>query len=574
MSPHVVTSIKRPVTDMSSSQNSLSENKNTRVRLHEWNMGGGQRIAFLLGLSALTCAVIVFSLRIKTGLRLFEFGDETEKFVVAQMLNQGLHLYRDVFAHHGPVPYMLAHLYTKVISQTDFSFIRLEVAFLAAASCLSVAFSPILKSVTARVWAAALYLFLLSFVWVLQGIHMLLYHPIGGFLFVIALSQMVLPALFGEEINDNGLFFSGFSLTLTCFSAYTFGPAAVFFVFSTLLSLKVSPEIPGRYLKKFSLGMVSALTIVVLWLIAFGDLLGYLVYHYYFNQKVYAKFIDFSSLQILDNFNLSFSPQNIVQTTSVCFLIAWIYALIWIAFNKSGIVRTVLLKAGAVLFLLAAVLFVNPRGMSTFHNAGFVVLNLAAVSLITARILQSQLRNFSWWGLIHSLALMMLIVFITKQVSQNAISTPHGASERDFTRFVVDQKPEQSEIYDYVRSVADKKERILSLVFSPGVYIKAGRLPASGHFYYLPWQAEYNHASVLGYKIDICKDIEALRPPVIWLDNWKVWDTYALDQYEPCVPDLIKRHYTPLSGHGGFYIRKDIKRRQPFLSGHRLWTNP
>jgi hypothetical protein len=516
-----------------------------------------QQVVLLLGFLAFICAAILFGIRAKLGLRLFEFCDESEKFVAAQMMNQGLHIYRDIFAHHGPVPYMIAHLYANIVSSTDFSLIRLAVVFLALLSCLSISFSPILKSITARVWVAAVYLSVLSSVWVLQGIHMLLYQQIGGFLFVIVLAQMVLPALLGEKMTRTGLFFSGFSLTLACFSAYSFGPAAVFFVISTFLSLIAFRENLSIYIKNIFIGIVSALSIVVLWLVSFGDLLGYLIYHFYFNQKIYAPFIGFSSRAILNNFNIAFTPHRRIDALSVFFFILWISVLVFIALNKTPKIKDALLKSGAIFFLFMAVLFVNPRGGYGFYNAGVVVINLAVISLTAALLLQNQFSKSSWSRLIPSILFMVLLVVGTEQVSRNAKSSPFKIAKKDFLAFVVDQKPEQGGIYDFIRSITKNEDKILSLIFNPSIYIKIGRLPASGHYYYLPWQAAYNHASVLDYKIDICKDIIANKPSVIYFYYQKVWGKYAIDKYEPCIIDLIKNRYSRLPG-GNFYIRNDI----------------
>jgi hypothetical protein len=143
-------------------------------------------------------------------------------------------------------------------------------------------------------------------------------------------------------------------------------------------------------------------------------------------------------------------------------------------------------------------------------------------------------------------------------VSRNAKSSPYKVAKKDFLAYVADQKPQQGGVYDFIRSITNQDDKVLSLVFNPSLYVKLGRLPASGHYYYFPWQAKYNRASVLDYKIDICKDIVANRPPVIWFDNWKVWGGYAIGKYEPCVPELITSRYTPLSGERNYYIRNDI----------------
>lgn len=528
-------------------------------RLRHGRADGRQlQVTFVLGLIAFISAALIFGQRVKVGLRLFEFGDESEKFVAAQMLNQGLHLYRDIFAHHGPLPYMIAHLYANFVSPTDFSRIRLAVVFLAGLSCLTIILSPILKSLTVRLWAAAAYLSVLSSVWVLQGIHMLLYHQIGGFLLVIVLTQMVVPALLGEKVTRIGLFFSGFACTLACFAAYAFGPAAVFLVVSTSLSFMASRERLTRHAKAICFGSITAVSLVVAWLISFGDLLGYLIYHFYFNQKIYAFFIRFSPRAIFNVFNLAFTPQRRIDALSFIFFILWIFIVAVMVWRKGQKMRDLLLRFGAIFFLVLAVLFMNPRGMYGFYNAGVVVVNLAMVSLMATGILQQQFRQISWLRLIPSLLFIVLSVAGTEQVSRGAVSSPYKVAKKDFMAYVADQGQEQGGIYEFVRSITTKDDKVLSLIFNPSFYIKTGRLPASGHYYYFPWQAAYNRRSILDYKIDICQDIAANRPAVIWFDNWRVWGGYAIGMYEPCVPALIKSRYTCHSGERNLYIRNDI----------------
>ncbi|MCX7087958.1 MAG: hypothetical protein NTV00_07890 [Methylococcales bacterium] len=530
----------------------------TRIKIHVKHLNTQQSVVLLLGLFAFICAVLLFCVNVKEGLRLFEVGDETEKFVAAKMLHHGQHLYRDVFAHHGPIAYMLAHFYTAVVSETDFSFIRLELAFLALASCLAISCSPILNGITTRVWAAALYLFILSSVWAVQSIHMLLYQQIGGFLFVIALSQMLIPALLAEPISKAGLFFSGFSLTLACFSAYAFGPAAVLFVASSTLALIATKQNIKSHVNNFLLGSLLAIAIVVWWLIFFGDLLGYFIYHFYFNQEIYTHFIGFSSGIVFNNIVFSTAPDAIIQTLAVSFLGVWICMLVFITLNKTDNAKDIALKSCAIFLLFMAVLLVNPRGLSGFQNAGFVVLNFAAISLLAAFVLQKQISKLSASNTIQALVCIVLLIFLTEYVSKAAVSTIHGVTKKEYPLQLVDIKPSDDPVYHYIRSIVKENDTILSLPFNALLYLKVNRLPASGHYYYLPWQAAYNRMPFLEYKIDLCNDIDIKKPPVIWFNNWRVWDTFSMSEYEPCIPNSLERHYIQHPDWENFFIRTDL----------------
>ena len=54
-------------------------------------------------------------------------------------------------------------------------------------------------------------------------------------------------------------------------------------------------------------------------------------------------------------------------------------------------------------------------------------------------------------------------------------------------------------------------------------YIFANRLPASGYFFYFPWQKEYNDKPVLGVKIDPIKDILEKKPDSKYTLSDKLW---------------------------------------------------
>jgi hypothetical protein len=153
----------------------------------------------------------------------------------------------------------------------------------------------------------------------------------------------------------------------------------------------------------------------------------------------------------------------------------------------------------------------------------------------------------------------MFLTVPVEIISEDAVSTPNGVAKANYSVCTQEFKPGEGVIYDFIHSITKKDEKILSLVFNPFLYIKADRLPASGHYYYLPFQAAYNRVSIFNYKIDICNDIITNRPTVIWFDNLIIWNKYSIDQYEPCVIDIIKNDYT-LFHRLNLYIRNDIVR--------------
>lgn len=497
----------------------------------------------------LAVALILFLWRAWTGIHLFEFGDESEKFVIAKMLDQGLHLYRDIFSHHGPVPYMVAHLYSSLVSASDFTWARVAIVLLAGAAGASVVLSPAIRTVQGRILATIVFLWVLSAFWVLQSLHMLMYQSIGGFLLLIAFAQWVAPALLGEKPRPVGVFVSAFVLVMACFSAYAFGPAAVLMTASAMIGLVASRTTLRAHAAPFLLGVLVALTLAIGWMLLFADLPGYLVYHFYFNQYVYIQHSGASFQAVLNSFKIALSGDRLVHTAAVLFFAVWAFAMtLWVV-RKSVSQQRGLLRIVGLLLLLAAVPFMNPRGGTGFQGATFVIFNIGALALSVGVAYHALSR-------MAALGVVVLVLVLSEAAAHYSVSSPHGVARKDFGTNLALPKPLDQQAHGFIRAATNEQDPFVALIFDPIRYVRADRLPASGHFNYLPWQAAYERASVAGYQIDICADLEQYRPKVIWFDNWKVWDRYWMSEYEPCVIDLIGKHYRHVQE--GLYLRSDM----------------
>lgn len=518
------------------------------------------RLILYAGLITACIGLVFFVFRIREGLNLFEFGDETEKFVAAQMINSGQHLYSDVFSHHGPFPYIISHLYTLLVSPNDFTHIRIFLGILALLSCAAIFFTPVYKTTASRVWAAGIYLFLLSSVWSLQWIHMLLYQQIGGFLLAIPFLHLFIPLFFEVKPNRYGLLASGIAVTYACFTAYSFGLSAILLVAASIV-LAV-PAVGKVDLKNlilpFLVGVLLGVSSILFWILRFADLKGFFVYHFYFNQKIYSEFIEFSVMNIFDMFTFSVSPKSINHTFTLTLFICWVIYFISVSVNNIS-AKSLKTKTVALLIFAFSVLFVNPRNGIGFHDSGFVIVNFAIFSFACGLAIQLYLERNNFNGAIRLIFILLIIVFIVEEVNSHGLSSPNGITRGEFIKENnhILMKPEGGATNDFIRAMTKKDGDLISLVFNPSLYVKTDRLPASGYYYYLPWQAAYNKNAIAGYRIDICTDIESRSPSIIWFDNEKIWG-YSIENYEPCVPYIIRKNYTPMGGHGPLYIRKDL----------------
>lgn len=515
---------------------------------------------FILTSASIFCVVgcfLIFILRAYNGLNILEFSDETEKFVAAKLINEGMKLYKDIFAHHGPVPYIIAHAYSNVISQTDFTLIRLVMIFFALFSSVCIYFSPVLKSAAVRSLVTASYLFMLSSIWILHKLNVVHYSGIGGFLLVVPAMQLILPLFLGVSPRKNGAFFSGVAMAVLWFLGYCYWPSAVFFVlaFFILLHLNKSNLNLKGIVVSFWIGVLSAFLLILLWMVLYADPKGFIIYHIYFNQAVYAKFIKFNPLSdLLKFFKISFEDYALIHTaTLIGFFSCFIFFVVK-SYNKK------FFYFAAVFLFFLAIVSVNPRGGFDFHDSPFEILAISLFSLMCGVYVQENMerRHVSKKHVVKCFLLFLIPVVVFECISSNAVLASYNRLSRDELQKKSPTLLKESDksLYKFVRSFVAKDEHVQALVFEPSFYIYSNRRPASGQYYYLPWQAEYNKHPVPGYCIDICQDIKNNQPPLVFFDHWTVWGSYSLDTYEPCVKRILDSSYLPLNQTSTLYVRQ------------------
>jgi hypothetical protein len=203
------------------------------------------------------------------------------------------------------------------------------------------------------------------------------------------------------------------------------------------------------------------------------------------------------------------------------------------------------------------VAFANARGESGLGDSGFLTSNLALFAIAVSAVLERNLLGGSKRGIVHSISACLIVALLVSQIGGYAESFL-GIPQKEASSYVEPMKPDKSAIYEFVRAITRKDGDLLVLNYNATLYLKADRLPASGNLFYLPWQAEYNNSPKYGYKVDICSDIRMRRPAVIWFFNWRVWEKYSIDDYEPCVLSLIAAGYRPLRFDSPWHIRNDL----------------
>ena len=418
-------------------------------------------------------------------------------------------LVKDILLSHGPLEDLLAWLMTYLTGTQDFSRARLIVVALALAACLAVATSPALgRGYTARLWAAALFLAPLSALWFVHPLHMLIYHALTGYLVTILLAQLVLPAIAGVRIGTMGAFISGASSVLAVTSTYPMvvpvglcvaAAGVALSAYAGWLALRrVLLGTRGRRRHRSPAGRAVDHAI---------RRLGRAVcIHIYFNLFVYARIVGYSPWDAFHGVIFSLTPAMRAHSFAVCLGALGLLG----AWRRHGSGRAS--RAIGLGLTGAAILMLNPTGSPAFPD----VAQMIACFGLMAVALGARLGETHGVRLVGALISALAVVVAGEAVAHTALISPHGMLRSQAPIAILRPNPKDPIVVEIQRLV-HPGETILALPFMPAYCITAQRLPASADIYYLPFQAEYDRAPILGRVVDLCGDIERVRPPVILL---------------------------------------------------------
>lgn len=515
-------------------------------------------IAFFVAPTILLVIALAWvAIRAMASLDILHFGDVDEKIISAWLISDDETLYGSIFAHHGPLNYMIAHAVYVLTESKDLALYRIVQWCILGLCAIAVAASPILMHWRQRIYGASTFLILVAVLHPSWRGYELLYHMHGGMLFTTALSLLFLPLLLGFRIPSLAAGIAGSAMVAMVAAAYPFIVPLGFMFIATSLLLLAQGRLWSSTKELFipvAIGAILMLMLVGAWLALNGDLVGYFVYHFYFNQVVYAPFIDFDPLLAFKQLARVFQPRFGWALWVLLIFSLWLF--ISLSTRQKGDLDSrarILLVIGTGA-MLVAFLYLNPRDSTRIQMAALQVTSVGLFSLIAARgvALQSSTRVIPVWNI----ALPLLLFFL---IALTQFTHLLGMLSRDavidlYAKASVATKIET--IVDAVQSWVGPSEPIQALVFSPHWYLLTQRRPATGHFYYFPWQAAYSHAPILGKNIDICADLERVRPEVIVWGHWKVWGKYDLKDYEPCLYELITTQYEPIEGMPAELLRR------------------
>ncbi|WP_156478120.1 hypothetical protein [Acetobacter malorum] len=482
-------------------------------------------------------SVILFAVSSVKGIGSPSFGDESGHMLGAFALTHGDILYKDYVDAHGPFIYMLSWMPALLVGFHGAYLLRCVPIATTLVAAWAIFYSPLFKMHASRFLGVAFWLGAMAFFWVAQGLNMDSYWIVGGDLMTIVLANSVLPAIFNIPISRKLFFLSGACLIFLCFTAYSFTPSAILLFFSICFA-----SAAGRQKTIFYtvFGALSAGVVFLVWMFFYGDLKGYILYHFIVNQLYYAQYISFGIVPLFQSFIPSLSPNAIMNTLGTFSF----YAGVLIVFLKAHF------RLSAVL-AVAALLLTQIRGGVEFQDGTFLVGSLALFALVLVYSLRGKplllgSLTFTFWAVCYA-------------GQHHAVFSPYGLSEKDMVRRGLHLFRENFSVgfVQIIQKYTDKDDRLLVIPYNPDVYIYAGRLPMEKYHAYLPWEADYARHPWIGYERDLCQDLSRHPPPVIYFDHYKVWGKWEASDFIPCLNTVLTQTYQQSAADPYLYIRKD-----------------
>lgn len=474
-------------------------------------------------------------------LNYLQYPDESETIVTAKMMAAGSVLYRDIFNHHGPLTFLTGFVLEK-FGSFGVPGHRVPIAIMQLIALATIFFSPLLKDNLTR----ALYTVVCSIVILrlFPGFYYgssYMYQSIGGLMLVVVLTQYTLPVIATREgPTPRAVAIGNLLIASLTFLNITFAPPAALFFLASLTK---------RHLHRSCIWFAVGVAANLAFLAYIGSFRGYLAYHFYMNFEVLPLYNPtVGTLHLFENILLVF-----IVPRSWFLVLAVAIALVRLAIVEKRFAWRTLLLTGALAILLM-------RGPS-FYSTPFMYASLCLPLVFFNRPVRYRL--YVKVPAFAAFAVCLLSISLILPVDRKRLDAGNVPLETEF-----------SQLAQIFTAPGDK---ILVYTFRNYEYVVADRLPASGYFFYFPWQARYNEHPALGVKIDVCEQIRQVRPKLMMIDKWTVWDRYTWSSYGGCVQQIVDADYTQILD-GPYYVRKDILPRDTGIyyppGGYRLSSSP
>lgn len=461
-----------------------------------------------------------------------EWGDESETIVKAKMMADGSLLYNDIFSHHGTI-FLLPGLILESIGNFGISTHRITILLLQWIALLSLYFSPILRSGVSKRFAFIIIgTVMVVFLPDILG-YMYLYQTIGGLFSFIVLCQYTLPAVLLIRQKKWIIIVCAMLTASLPFISVTYLPAVLLILLTTVRKSNIMESI---------IGIISGIALNLLFIISFSSISGFWVYHIYFNSQLYAASTQTSTM-INNIIDVTLNNMLGFLTAIYLFMIA---GILHIHSKERYFWRGI-----AVILIVASYFIRGP--IWCFHGLPYWYSLLAVSSVFFIRIkspLKVRSADETATILRNSPVLFLVLICIFKL----SLFFPG-----ELKMISLQQIPKETDFSRLVKTITTRDDRILALSFQNFEYIASDRLPASAHFFYLPWQALYSKNPKMGLINNLKDDILKNRPKIIMADKWTVFDKkeFAWLNYAADIEEVLESEYYQIRNKP-YYIRNDI----------------
>lgn len=476
----------------------------------------------LTAASLVILALLIVIVQIKL-LGYLEWGDESETIVAAKLLASGMPLYSEVFNHHGPLTFLSGYVLER-LGNFGVAGHRVPIALMQWLAVLSIYYSPLLRNEVGKRYFCAIAMTAVVILLPGNGLygHAYVYQTIAGLLLMVILAQHTVPAIAGaSHTSAAGAALGNFLIACLPFLAVTYLPAAGLLFLCSLRRGSI---------QKAMLYASAGVAFNLAFLGAIGSFKGYWAFHFYLNAEIMPLYNSSQNMGALlaNLFSLVALQQAVgIQAAFVGLVVA---AVTLARREDAGVPWRAVLLFAAILSLLL-------RGMD-IHGAPFCYACICLAALLLSRRACSNRQQAAAMALVGLCALRLAFVLM--------LEPHHRDSERPTaTRFSI-----------LAKKITSPGDRIIAYSFQSHQYILADRLPASGNFFYLPWQERYNDAPVFGIRTRVCDDIRQARPKLMLIDKWLVWGKFPWEAYAGCVQSLMDQHYRQLP-NSNIYVRND-----------------
>ena len=454
-----------------------------------------------------------------------EWEDEVTHIVTSKLIHSGKRLYSEIHELHGPLTF-LSGIAIETFGSFGVKAHRLPIAILQWIAWAAIFFSPVLK--TQNLYSRFAYIAIsatVSLIYLPEIFgHTYLFQVIAGLLLIIILAQYSLPSILEEEaLSTHQIIIGNFLIACLPFLAFTYIPISGGLFIAGLSK---------RNFRVACLSFIFGLIFNIAFLASIGSIPGYIALHYWINLAVSRQFIEGEAIGIG---YLVKSALNAITSDLSRF---GIFVIISLALTKLAQYEKKIPWRSFLLGLGIASLLTRSQGFQ-----GLTLLYLTfALPLVFLYLPKkpSYENNWSLFFLTPILFICLIKLFILSPAN------------------IVDRQVRTSSSFSLlVKKYTQSNDPIIAWPFQNYEYLLSDRLPASGNFFYLPWQAKYYQEPKLGIKIDSCTEIEKKLPKVMLISEY-AFNGIDWKQYAPgCLPEILKKNYRSIP-NTAIYLRSDI----------------